>query len=143
MIGVCALVSIPFVLGLITDFKWVETTGDTGTDLAALPDDGVVALCGASNCTELTPGNVIFLGTGGTWTRQLMQCEDTASIECEQPILQGTDNGQDSTFTYEVQFEQHESGTEFLTKLSVQVSITFSCGRRYTATRTSKVCRSR
>lgn len=63
------------------------------------------------------------------WSQQSLWCNNTASIECEEPVVNGTVVGEESAFEFVLEFEQDETAeTERIQSLSLQVNLpTFLC----------------
>ena len=109
------------MLTVITEFKWTETDSGIGMDLAAR-SNGVGVVCGANSCADLRPSTINFDGNGGSVDEQILWCNDTSSIECENPVLVTEDSYVQTAMTLALQFEQDEAaGVDFLKAMHLKV----------------------
>ncbi|CAN0023605.1 unnamed protein product [Ectocarpus sp. 12 AP-2014] len=122
-IGLLGFFSLPFLLGGITSFRSTSTETQTGVSDTAPLGNGLLALCGAGNCSGLSPSTVHAFDISGQWTRQFLWCEDTPSIECEEPVRRLEDEGgEESAISFVLDVERNEgTETDRLRSLSLQI----------------------
>eukprot|EP00752_Nemacystus_decipiens_P005752 g5203.t2 len=60
--------------------------------------------------------------SSGAWTRQSLWCENTASIECEEPVLREEESGEESVISFVLEVERVEgAGMDRIRSLSLQI----------------------
>eukprot|EP00752_Nemacystus_decipiens_P005754 g5205.t1 len=122
-VGLLGFFSLPVVLAVITKGRSISPPETrAGVADVATTTNGLLALCGSGNCSGLVPSTINAFDFSGAWTRQSLWCNDTASIECEDPELNEEDSGEENEISFALEVERDEdAGKDRIRSLSLKI----------------------